>query len=108
MNLNKLAAKIHNNAKKHGWWDEERSLPEVMMLVVTEVAEVVEEARNGHESREIYYVDTKPEGIPIEIADAMIRLLDYCAHANIDIDDAMKTKMNYNKSRPYRHGGKKY
>ena len=57
---------------------------------------------------EVYYgYDEKPEGIPIELADVIIRILDYCAYAGIDIDAAISEKHEYNKSRPYRHGGKK-
>lgn len=53
------------------------------------------------------YKRGKPEGIPIELADAIIRILDYCGYAGIDIDAAISQKHEYNKSRPYRHGGKK-
>ena len=49
----------------------------------------------------------KPEGIPIELADVIIRILDYCGYAGIDIEAAIRQKHEYNKSRPYRHGGKK-
>ena len=48
----------------------------------------------------------KPEGIAVELADCIIRILDYCAHAEIDIDEILRTKHEYNKTRPYRHGGK--
>ena len=49
----------------------------------------------------------KPEGIPIELADVIIRVLDYCGYAGIDIDAAISQKHEYNRTRPYRHGGKK-
>jgi len=52
------------------------------------------------------YRDRKPEGIPIELADCIIRILDYCAYTGIDIDKAIQIKHEYNKTRPYRHGGK--
>jgi NTP pyrophosphatase (non-canonical NTP hydrolase) len=48
----------------------------------------------------------KPEGVPIELADCIIRILDYCGHAGIDIEQAIKIKHEYNKTRPHRHGGK--
>jgi hypothetical protein len=37
----------------------------------------------------------------------IIRVLDYCAYAGIDIENVLEVKHEYNKSRPYRHGGKK-
>ena len=49
----------------------------------------------------------KPEGVAVELADCMIRILDYCGHAGIDIEEAIRIKHEYNKTRPYRHGGKK-
>lgn len=48
----------------------------------------------------------KPEGIATEFADCIIRILDYCGHEGIDIGEAIKIKHEYNKTRPYRHGGK--
>lgn len=49
----------------------------------------------------------KPEGIPSEIADAIIRLCDFCGYYGIDIEHAIQEKMEYNKSRGHKHGGKK-
>ena len=42
-----------------------------------------------------------------ELADVIIRVLDYCGYAGIDIDAAISQKHEYNRTRPYRHGGKK-
>lgn len=53
------------------------------------------------------YKDKKPEGIAVELADCIIRIFDYCGKAGIDIEEVIKAKHEYNKSRPYRHGGKK-
>lgn len=73
-----------------------------------ETDDTPEEYRNGHGATEIYFSDSgKPEGIPTELADVIIRVLDYCGYAGIDIDAAISQKHEYNKSRPYRHGGKK-
>ena len=49
----------------------------------------------------------KPEGIPSELADIIIRVLDICAYHKIDIAHAISDKMAYNETRPYRHGDKR-
>ena len=106
--INEVAKQIHENAVDHGWWDEERGFPEVLALIHSEVSEALEEYRNGRLPTEVYAGNNgKPEGIPIELADVIIRVLDYCGYAEIDIDTAISQKHEYNKSRPYRHGGKK-
>lgn len=106
--FNIMRDEIHKNAVNHGWWDEERSFGDILSLCHSELSEALEEHRNGHSPTEIYYSEEgKPEGISIELADCIIRILDYCGHEGIDIAQAMIIKHEYNKSRPYRHGGKK-
>ena len=123
MTLNELAKEIHENAVAHGFWDEDRPLPEVLMLIVSELAEALEEARagdkmNGRISCMHYYSGEgyvssaptncckKPEGIVVEVADALIRILDWFGHEGIDIEGIVREKHEYNKTRPYKHGKK--
>jgi NTP pyrophosphatase (non-canonical NTP hydrolase) len=121
--MNKLRDEIHQNAVEHGWWQEERSFGEIIALCHSELSEALEEYRNGHEPDELYFRDkdnpnieiyggdwdgiNKPEGVAIELADCIIRILDYCGKAGIDIEEAIRIKHEYNKTRPHRHGGKK-
>lgn len=77
----------------------------------SEVSEALEEYRNGHAIDEFYYTkdkqgNDKMEGIPSELADIIIRVLDICGAYNINISAAVIEKMRYNKTRPYKHGGK--
>ena len=105
--LNELAKEIHKNAVDHGWWDEIRVFPEILCLIHSEVSEALEEYRDNHLPDEVYYGENgKPEGIPVELADVIIRILDYCGQVGIDIDKVLMEKHEYNKGRPYRHGGK--
>lgn len=47
----------------------------------------------------------KPEGVPSEIADAFIRILDFCEEYGIDLAAKTEEKMEYNSGREFRHGG---
>ena len=46
--LNELAAAVHENAVAHGWWEQERELPEILMLCVSELAEALEAVSYTH------------------------------------------------------------
>lgn len=121
MNLNELTKIIHQNAIDHGWWEEERSFGDIIALCHSELSEALEEYRNGRANaywwkdgvaystvfNHEYYDGQKPEGIAIELADCIIRILDYCGKTGIDIEEMIKIKHEYNKNRPYKHGGKK-
>jgi len=109
-NINQLVTESYQNALDHGWHDEPRTVGDLICLMHSELSEALEEYRNGHEPTEIYYNSnkpSKPEGIPVELADCVIRIFDFCGKYNIDLQSAIEQKMAYNKTRPYRHGNKK-
>lgn len=50
----------------------------------------------------------KPCGIPSELADLLIRTCTIAGKYGIDLEQAVREKMAYNKTRPHRHGGKRF
>jgi len=111
MTIRAIARQVHNTAKEKGWWDTNRDVPECIALIHSELSEALEEYRvmeNGQNFDTIRYTPQgKPEGFAIELADTIIRLLDLSEHLGIDIELALIEKMNYNKTREFRHGNKR-
>jgi len=94
---------VHKTAREHGWWDRPRSTGEVLMLMVTELAEAMEAYRVGNPPSEKIPPFTQLEE---ELADCLIRMLDFAAAEELDIEGALAAKAAYNANRPYRHGNK--
>ena len=97
---------IHANAVEKGWWEEERQMGEMLANVHSEISEAWEHWRNG--KPDVFVgPDGKPDGLMVELADAVIRILDIAESRGCNLEVIMMDKHNYNKTRPYRHGGKK-
>lgn len=87
-----------------------------LMLMVSELVEAHDELRNGHAANETYYPTRrpnepgvfKPEGVPSELADTVIRIFDFCYTEKIDLGAIIAEKIAYNTTREKMHGGKKF
>ena len=121
--LNSSAQIIFQNNKAKGFWDNERNVGELLMLVTSELGEAMEAHRKGkfanlerlefelspnselpyerHLSAkfEMHVKDTFED----ELADTFIRLGDLCEKMGIDINSFIEMKMNYNSMRKEKH-----
>lgn len=107
MTISEWQKKVHKLAIEKGWYQEKREPLGLICLIHSELSEGVEEYRKRGIDQVPYFPNgTKPEGFSVEIADAIIRILDMCEYLNIDIEHAIEVKHEYNKTREHRHGGK--
>jgi NTP pyrophosphatase (non-canonical NTP hydrolase) len=95
-NIDDLIKECHRIAKIKGWWKEKRNEGELIALMHSELSEALEAMRNH---------GTKTQ-IAEELADCCIRIFDYCGARDIDLEKTLLKKIEYNKTRPYRHGKK--
>lgn len=94
--INEYIKECHAIAKEKGWWDGERNDGELIALMHSELSELLEAMRT-HGNKET---------IAEELADCCIRIFDYCGARDINLEQALLKKIEYNKTRPYRHGKK--
>lgn len=110
----------HRISREHGFWEEYEQTVEIlaaadpglgakyiidtklskMGLVGSEVGEAVEGIRKPKPD------DHCPEftSEEVEIADAIIRLVEYSEKFQLRLPEAIMAKMKYNEGRPYKHG----
>lgn len=115
----------YNLAQSKGFHERWRSPLEAMALVTSEVGEAVEAVRKIASP---YEPDYKPElgsynddvnnhlsehigndgysAYAEELADIVIRVMDEADDRNIDLAGAILSKLDYNMSRPHKHGKK--
>ena len=94
---------------------------EKFTLLHSEVTEAHDELRGGRGMNETYYPTLvgefgkgappwrgpyKPEGVPSELADVVIRSFDLADEAGIDLGGMIAEKLRYNATRPFKHGKK--
>jgi len=111
LGINEMSKQAYATACEKGFRDagvaESRGILGDLMLIVTEVAEAAEEVRNPEFSATRTYYrkkDRKPEGLPAELADIIIRIGDLAGSLGIDLSAAVVEKMKFNKTRPRLHG----
>jgi len=133
--LHYFRRRVHRHAIEKGFWKgtdypehapSEKDVAMKIALIHSEVSEALEELRRRR--LEIYRKCTadgtyhpyhsaicscyktkekqKPEGLVVELADAVIRIMDLCEALGLPLEEALILKAEYNDKRPYMHGGK--
>ena len=113
MNYNELAKRIHENAVKHGFWDKEYSIEHYLMLVITEIGEMVQADRKGARTHmdgetkerlenskgifEKFFRIRVKDSLEDKYADVVIRLLDLAGKYEIEIDESRVIAWSFEK-----------
>ena len=115
-----LSRGIFELNKKAGWWTdlktgestvETRNVGEILCLIHSEVSEAMEGHRKGLMDDKLPHLSM----LEVELADAIIRILDLCGAKGFDIGMTILEKVAYNAARAdhkienrLKEGGKKF
>ena len=102
---NTKAIKVNEIAKASGWWDDERNDGEIIALMHSELSEALEALRHGN-GPDKHIPDFC--GTEAEMADVVIRIMDYGKARGLRIAEAIEAKIGYNANRERKHGGKAF
>lgn len=107
MNLRDLISRSYTTAAAKGFWDvPDANSPESKLtkicLMHSELGEMTEGVRKPGPDQHI----TEFTQEEVELADLFIRGADYAGKYNLRLVEAIQAKMDYNDSRPYKHGKK--
>lgn len=103
--FNDMTTVVHDNAIKHGWWEEDRNDGEMIALMHSELSECLEGLRAGNPpSDKIPEFSCAEE----ELSDCIVRIMDTAKARGYNIGAAIVAKHLYNLKRSYKHGGKTF
>lgn len=103
--LNVLSQEIFQRNYQKGWWHDletgeciinSRNVGEMFMLMVTELGE----GYNGYRKNQMDDHLLHRKMVEVELADCIIRILDYCGAKKINIGLVIAEKLEYNLTRP--------
>ena len=100
-----VAADVSEIALSKGWWDKDRNNGELLMLMVSELAEALEGLRHGNPPSEHI---GEFSAVEEELADVVIRIMDTAMARGWKVAEAIVAKIEFNRGREYMHGGKKF
>ena len=110
LTVSELQDLVHHRNQVAGWWTDlntgeslksnageppKRNVPEMLCLVHSEVSEAMEGYRKNLMDDKLPHRSM----LEVELADAVIRILDMCGGLGLDLEGAIFEKLEYNANR---------
>ena len=97
--LETQAALISQFMQAQGFWESDNT-GEKIALMHSELSEALEADRKNLDAEHIPGFT----GVEEELADVIIRILDFAGHHQLRLGEALSAKIAYNLTRPFKHG----
>lgn len=100
-----IQTEVHQTAIDKGWWKERREDGTLIALMHEELSESLRALRKHRP------MDDKIEhfeSLVVELADTVIRIMDFCERHKLKLASAIVDKSIFNRARSYKHGGKDF
>lgn len=103
LTISALVRESFERAQRKGFYDPPPSVESRLCLIHSEVSEALEAYRDDAMATTLGEKG-KPEGLPSELADIVIRVCDFAGHLGIDLEREIRLKSDFNETRPPKHG----